>query len=135
MRRHEGSGLILLVVGFWLVGSGGHWLITPIDHPGATAGRVIAVWAQIGLGALLLFMGNRWHQRERRTLGPRYSAVVNTTLLALVGAACALSAAHWLILPNGHVAAWRVAGVWVQLVVGLVLLGLAAWRPATRKTT
>ena len=135
MRRHEGSGLILLVVGFWLVGSGGHWLITPIDHPTATAGRVIAVWVQIGLGALLLFMGNRWHQRERRALGPRYSAVVNTTLFALVGAACALSAAHWLILPNGNVAAWRVAGVWVQLAVGLVLLGLAAWRPANRKTT
>ena len=135
MRRHEGSGLILLVVGFWLVGSGGHWLITPIDHPTATAGRVIAVWGQIGLGVLLLFMGHRWHQRERRTLGPRYSAVVNTTLLALVGAACALSAAHWLILPNGNVAAWRVAGVWVQLAVGLVLLGLAAWRPANRKTT
>ena len=135
MRRHEGSGLILLVVGFWLVGSGGHWLITPIDHPTATAGRVIAVWVQIGLGALLLFMGNRWHQRERRTIGPRYSAVVNTTLLALVGAACALSAAHWLILPNGNVAAWRVAGVWLQLAVGLVLLGLAAWRPAARKTT
>ena len=135
MRRHEGSGLILLVVGFWLVGSGGHWLITPIDHPTATAGRVIAVWVQIGLGALLLFMGNRWHQRERRALGPRYAAVVNTTLLALVGAACALSAAHWLILPNGNVAAWRVAGVWVQLAVGLVLLGLAAWRPANRKTT
>ena len=135
MRRHEGAGLILLVVGFWLVGSGGHWLITPIDHPTATAGRVIAVWVQIGLGALLLFMGNRWHQRERRALGPRYSAVVNTTLFALVGAACALSAAHWLILPNGNVAAWRVAGVWVQLAVGLVLLGLAAWRPANRKTT
>jgi peptidoglycan biosynthesis protein MviN/MurJ (putative lipid II flippase) len=126
---------MLLVVGFWLVGSGGHWLITPIDHPGATAARVIAVWVQSGLGVLLLVMGNRWHQRERRTLGPRYSAVVNTTLLALVGAACALSAAHWLILPNGNGAAWRVAGAWLQLAVGVLLLGLAAWRPAARKTT
>jgi hypothetical protein len=135
MRRHEGAGLTLLVVGLWLVGSGGHWLITPIDHPGATAGRVIAVWVQIGLGALLLFVGSRWHQRERRTLGPRYSAVVNTTLLALVGAACALSAVQWLILPQPSAGAWRVAAVWLQLAAGIMLLGLAARRPATQKTT
>ncbi len=135
MRRHEGAGLILLVVGFWLVASGGRWLITPIDHPSATTGRVVAVWIQIGFGAFLLLVGNRWHQHERHRLGSRYSAVVNTTLLALVGAAGALSAAHWLMLPHGSAATWRVAGVWLQLAVGIVLLGLAARRPATRKAT
>jgi hypothetical protein len=135
MRRHAGAGFVLFIVGLWLVGSGGHWLITPLDHPTATTGRVIAVWIQIGLGALLLFVGNRWHQRERRRLGARYTTVVNNTLLALAGAACALSAAHWLILPHGNAASWRVMAVWLQLAIGIVLLGVAARHPAPRKAT
>lgn len=134
MRRHEGAGLIVLVMGCWLVGSGGHWLITPLDHPGATTGRVIAVWLQIGFGALLLSAGNRWHQHERRLLGSRYAAVMNRTLLALVGAAFALSAGHWLILPQSGAAAWRVSAVWLQLGLGIMLLGLAALRPTARHT-
>jgi hypothetical protein len=41
----------------------GHWLITPINHPGASSARVAAVWVQLLAGiALAIWV---WRRREK----------------------------------------------------------------------
>ena len=49
-----GAAALRSLMGALLVGTGGHWLITPLAHPAAPGWQVGAVWVQIALGIWLL---------------------------------------------------------------------------------
>jgi len=61
MSNPDSSSTWRGLVGALLAGSGVHWLITPIDHPLASAWRYGAVWLQVIAGLALL-----WSARPRR---------------------------------------------------------------------
>lgn len=65
-----GNGWMVIFIGALLAILAARWLLSPLDHPEASSGRVAAVVVQLLIGVVLLALGWRTHRAERDQASP-----------------------------------------------------------------
>ena len=55
------------LAGLYFTATAMHWLISPIDHPGASGGRIAMVWVQFAAGAALALYSMRQYRRAKQS--------------------------------------------------------------------
>lgn len=131
--KRIGNGLVMSLIGIGLAASAARWLITPINHPDASDGRVAAVVIQFIIGIAILVWGGRQHREDRRSRGPQYVVFASGVVGLVIGTMLAATAMQWLLTPASHTdaPALRTGLVWGQALVGVGFV--VASRPKLRK--
>lgn len=131
--KRIGNGLVMSLVGIGIAAAAARWLITPINHPGASDARVTAVMVQFVIGLAVLAWGWRQDREDRRMRGPTYEVFSSGVVMLVIGTVLAATALQWLITPVLHpdASGLRTGMVWAQALVGIGLMAMS--RPRLRE--